>query len=295
MPTSSRGRWLAHDRSQAQPAGARRAGGVNPLGLECLSVFGLHPVEFIRLAGDLGCSHVTLNLGSAANRLPRYPDVTFRDDPALRRAMSAALADTGVRIGMMEGFAIAPGISAADYARDLDMAAALGAGAICAVSLERDMERTHGEFARLAEMAAQRGLITTTEVGAGVLRRLDKAVRAAEAVGNPWFRLLIDTMHFFRFGATVADLALLDPALIGHVQLCDVPMPAVIENYMEEALHERRAPGDGDLPLAEFLAHVPPGVIVGLEIPIRSEAEAGIGPRERLGRCVAAARRLLAG
>ena len=35
---------------------------MNPLGLECLSVFGLHPVEFIRLVGDLGCSHVTLNL-----------------------------------------------------------------------------------------------------------------------------------------------------------------------------------------------------------------------------------------
>jgi sugar phosphate isomerase/epimerase len=62
---------------------------------------------------------------------------------------------------------------------------------------------------------------------------------------------------------------------------------------MEEALYERRAPGDGDLPLAEFLRHVPEGVVLGLEIPIRSEAEQGIGPRERLGRCLERTRALL--
>jgi hypothetical protein len=41
------------------------------------------------------------------------------------------------------------------------------------------------------------------------------------------------------------------------------------------------------------LQHVPDGVIIGLEIPIRSEAERGIGPRERLARCVAQARALM--
>lgn len=267
---------------------------MNPLGIECLSTFGLHPVELIQLTGELGCSHVTLNLGRAANRLPIYPEVSFRDDPTLRREMAAALRDSGVSIGMMEGFAITPDNCAEDLARDLDMAAALGAAAICTVSLERDMARTHAEFARLTAMAAKRGLVTTTEVGAGVLRRLDKAVAALDAVADPSFKLLIDTMHFFRFGATVADFAALEPAAIGHIQLNDVPMPAAIASYMEEALYERRAPGDGDLPLADFLRHVPEGVVVGLEVPIRSEAEAGIGPRKRLARCVAQARALMA-
>jgi sugar phosphate isomerase/epimerase len=173
---------------------------------------------------------------------------------------------------MMEGFAITPDTAVADYAGDLDMVAGLGARAICAVSLYRDLARTHAEFAQLAAMAATRGLVTTTEVGAGVLRRLDKAVRAVEAVANPSFKLLVDTMHFFRFGGTVDAFAALDPAAIGHVQLCDVPMPAVIKDYMAEALYERRAPGDGDLPLGEFLRHAPAGVVVGLYFPIRSVA-----------------------
>jgi sugar phosphate isomerase/epimerase len=91
----------------------------------------------------------------------------------------------------------------------------------------------------------------------------------------------------------VADFAALDPTVVGHIQLNDVPMPAVIENYMEEALYERRAPGDGDLPLREFLQHVPRAVVIGLEIPIRSQAERGMGPRERLTRCVAQARAMM--
>lgn len=267
---------------------------MNALGLECLSAFGLHPVEFIRVAGELGCSHVTLSMSSSPNRLPIYPDVTFRHDPALRTEMRVALADTGVKIGMMEGFAVLPGGSVDDFAADLDMTAELGAKAVCTVSIDKDKARTHDQYARLTELATERGLRTTTEACAGVWRKLDLGIEAARAVDDPNFSLLIDTMHFFRSGSTVADLAALDPALIGHIQLCDVPMPAVIENYMEEALHERRCPGDGDLPLADFLAQVPEHVIVGLEIPIRSEALAGIGPKERMGRCVAATRRLMA-
>lgn len=267
---------------------------MNPLGIECLSTFGLPPVELIELTGALGCSHVTLNLGPAANRLPVYPEVSFRHDAGLRHEMKAALADSGVRIGLVEGFAILPGSEADDFARDLDMVAGLGAAAICTVSLERDIGRSHALFARLTELAAERGLIVTTEVGAGVLRRLDKALAAIDTVAHPAFRLLVDTMHFFRFGGTVEAFAALDPASIGHVQLCDVPMPAVIDDYMAEALYERRAPGDGDLPLADFLRHVPAGVVVGLEVPIRSEAERGLGPHQRLARCVAQARALMA-
>ncbi|MCW1428881.1 sugar phosphate isomerase/epimerase family protein [Novosphingobium sp. JCM 18896] len=267
---------------------------MNPLGIECLSTFGLDPVALIELTGDLGCSHVTLNLGPAANRLSIYPAVLFRHDTALQRAMKAALADNGVRIGMVEGFALLPDNQADDFARDLDMVAGLGAAAICAVSLERDVARSHAQFARLTELASERGLVVTSELGAGGLRRLDKALAAVAAVSHPSFKLLVDTMHFFRFGGTVAAFAALDPALIGHIQLCDVPMPALIDDYMTEALYERRAPGDGDLPLREFLRAVPDDVVIGLEVPIRSEAEAGLGPHERLARCLAQARTLMA-
>lgn len=262
------------------------------IGVECLSTLGLGPVEHIRIAGELGCGHVSLNLSGSANRLPPYSEFSVRDDAALRRDIAAELASSGVRLSLLEGFAILPSTEL-DFEAGLDIAAELGARAICVVSMDRDLDRTCAAFARLAELAAERGLIATTEVGAGVLRNLSRSLTAVEAVAHPWFGLLVDTMHFFRSGSTAADFAALAPPTIGHIQLCDVPMPARIESYMEEALYERRAPGDGDLPLADFLAHVPPNVPIGLEIPIRSEAEAGVPPRERFGRCVEAARRLL--
>jgi hypothetical protein len=42
------------------------------------------------------------------------------------------------------------------------------------------------------------------------------------------------------------------------------------------------------------LAALPRDLVIGLEVPLRAEAEAGIGPNARLGRCVDAARSLLA-
>ena len=257
---------------------------MRPLGLECLSGLGLPPAAFVRLAGELGFAHVSLSLSGAANRLACYPETSLRDGPLVRDAVRAALDYSGVRLSLLEGFAITPELPADAWTPALDLAADLGARAVCVIGMDRDRPRCHDAFARFAQLCAKRGLIATTEVGAGICRDLERALVAAHHTGPSGLRLLIDTMHFFRSGSTVADIAALDPALIAHVQLCDVPMPAVLENYMDEALWERRAPGDGDLPLADFLAQVPADVPIGLEVPIRSQAEAGLQPHERFAR-----------
>ena len=54
------------------------------------------------------------------------------------------------------------------------------------------------------------------------------------------------------------------------------------------------APATGELPLLDVLRALPRNLPVGLEVPLRSQAEAGLGPRERLGPVVEGARRLLA-
>jgi sugar phosphate isomerase/epimerase len=112
-------------------------------------------------------------------------------------------------------------------------------------------------------------------------------------VGLPNFSLLVDSMHFFRLGNTLADFAGLDPALVGYVQLADSPWGPRFDTYIEEAMYERMVPGEGELPLRDFLRLVPDGVVVSLEIPLRSLAEQGEGPRERTKRCIDAARRLM--
>lgn len=274
---------------------ARGSTRMDRLGIERLCVFGMPPVAFVALAADLGCRFIGTGLAPMRSYNPHgYPDWSLKDDPALRRATRAALADRGVSISLCEGFGVRREGDVRDYAADLDAAGELGAQRINLASVDRDMNRTLDGFAVLAEMAEARGMDTVIEIGPGPIGGLDAALAAVRHVGRPGFRLLIDTMHFFRLGGGVEQLAQLDPDLIGYVQLCDAPLKSPFARYMEEALYERMAPGDGELPLLEVLKRLPDAVVVSLEVPQRSLAEAGIGPYERVGRCVAAARALLA-
>ena len=270
---------------------------MNRLGIDRLSTFGMPPVEFVELAADLGCGHVGIALAPMAGYNPHnYPDWSLRDDAALRRSMVSALGDRGVAIGMVEGFALVPDHDIRACAADLDLVCDLGATRIACVSLDKDLQRTIEGFAVLAQMAEERGLLVSAEMGSlGPYGLVDAALAMVAGIGMGNFSLMLDAMHYFRMGNTLAQLAQLDPALIGYVQLCDVPWKRRFETYMEEALFERMVPGEGELPLREFVRLLPADVVVSLEIPIRSLAEQGLGPRERLAPCVVAARALLGG
>lgn len=265
------------------------------LGIENISVFGLPPVAFVGLAADLGCQHISTGLSSYDFGIHDYPPFSLRDDAMLRAELKAAMRDRGVTISLGEGFTIRPGIRGADFAADLDLMAELGAETVNTVSMDPDLARTFDEFAVLAELAGARGLQTTVELAPSLaVGDLATALAAVTHVGRRDFRLLIDTMHVIRSGATVAQIAALDPALIGYVQLCDAPRQPRFASYFEESMFERMAPGEGELGLAELVAVLPRDRVYSLELPLRSEALAGVGPHERLGKCVAAARRLLA-
>jgi sugar phosphate isomerase/epimerase len=100
-------------------------------------------------------------------------------------------------------------------------------------------------------------------------------------------------MHVYRSGASTADVAKLAPELIGYVQICDAPLVSKYEFYGDEARYERLPPGEGELPLADFIKALPPHLMLGLEIPMRAKTEAGITPAQALAPCVAATRALL--
>jgi sugar phosphate isomerase/epimerase len=265
------------------------------LGIERLSVFGMPPVPFIHLAADLGCTCVGMGLAPSGSYNPHgYPDWSLRDDAALRRETVNALQDRGVRLAILEGFAVGPGQNVDGHARDLDLLCELGGDRINVVSLDKDLARTIDGFARLSALAAERNLLVSAEMGSlGPIGQVEPALAVTRGVAMPNFSLLIDSMHFFRLGNTVGQLAAMPPARIGYAQLCDAPWSPRFDTYLEEALYERMAPGEGDLPLAEFVRLLPDDIVLSLEIPMRTLADDGVGPYERLGPCVKAARALL--
>ncbi len=266
------------------------------LGIEHLSVFGLPPVAFVNLAADLGCHYIATGLTPAPFNPHGYAPFSLRDDAALRREMVSAMRDRGVSISLGEGFSVRAGDNIRERAADLQVMAELGVVRINTVSLDPDLTRSFDQFGELAGMAGALDIETTVEFGPGLaVADLATALAALRHVGRPDFRLLIDTMHLVRSGSGAADIAALDPSLIGYAQLSDAPLVPRIPSYMEEAMFERMVPGEGELPLRDVLAALPSGLVIGIEVPLRSQAEAGIGPRERLQRCLEGARRLLAG
>ena len=115
------------------------------LGLEMLTLLGMPPVEYVRLAAALGCVEVSTGLTGLplamfgiADFAP-WPVWSLRDDAALRREMQAALRDTGVTIGLGEGFRVAPDLDARNSAGDLDIMAGLGAKRINAICMDEAM------------------------------------------------------------------------------------------------------------------------------------------------------------
>ena len=267
------------------------------LSLEVVSVFGLPPVEFVTLAADLGCRHISTGLTPFPYNPHGYPAYSLRDDAALRREMIAVMRDRAVSISVGEGLCVFPDRDVRDYAADLDIMAELGVRRINTVTLDPDLGRSFDQYGVLAEMVAMQGMETTTELAPYLpVGDLPTALAALRHVGRPDFRLLIDVMHFVRSGSGPADIAALDPDLIAYVQLSDTRLGAEYqyEAYLDEALYQRMVPGTGELGVAELLKVLPRDRVFGIEVPLRSEAEAGIEPRERLGKCVEAVRGLFA-
>jgi sugar phosphate isomerase/epimerase len=269
--------------------------GMHRLGIEQLSVFALPPVDFVNLAAALGCSCISTGLTGFRYNPHGYPAFSLRDDAVMRREMKAAMRDRGIAISLGEGCLIRPDKDICDAAADMDIMQELGVERLNTVSIDPDLHRSLDQLALFAEMAAERGMLSTIEMcPALTINNLDAALAAVRHVGRHDFNLLLDTMHLGRSCATAAEVAALDPALIGYVQLCDAPRTPSEPDYFKEATLERMVPGEGEMPLRAYLAALPPGLTISLEVPLSSQAEAGIGPEIRLRRCVEAARRLLA-
>ncbi len=192
----------------------------------------------------------------------------MRDDARLRGAFIAALREHGVGISQGEGFLVRSGTSVANFAGDLDLMAEMGALAVGTAGMEPDESRAFDEFAVLAEIAGDRGLAVHLEFVPGLsVSDLASALAVVEHVGRRDFRVMIDAMHFFRSGGTIAQLSAVDPAKIGYVQLRDAPLAAAQPEYMTEAMTARCLPGEGQLPLADLIRALPNDIPIGLEIP----------------------------
>ena len=120
----------------------------------------------------------------------------------------------------------------------------------------------------------------------------DVAFRAVPAVWNN--AQLGGLARLFYTAQVTGDLAALEPGLIRYAQVCDVPLVSTFAEYGEEASYERGAPGDGELPLADFVRALPRDIPIGLEAPMRAATLSGLSAEDRLRPALEKSRALLA-
>jgi sugar phosphate isomerase/epimerase len=83
-------------------------------------------------------------------------------------------------------------------------------------------------------------------------------------------------------------------AALGSVQLCDAPLRDPGDAALaDEARAGRLFPGEGGLPLRDYLDALPCGMPMGVEVPT-SATHPQLTVLQRLTRCAMTARRLLA-
>jgi len=262
------------------------------LSLDQLTVVGVRPVELVEIAAEAGYGAISPFLQSGA--IGDYPVTALRAGDSETVLMRRRMADTGIFINIADGFALFDETPMDDYRRGLDLMAELGARGAVTLQFDSDTARGFDRFCQLREWANAVGLPLLLEfTPLSRVPSLGAARDYLERAGSTGLALLVDLLHLQRSGGTPADLRALEPDLIKGAQLCDGPRQQTDAEYAERALYERMVPGEGELPVREFLSALPEDLIVGIEVPLRSRRLAGETHLQRATRLMSATRALL--
>ena len=252
--------------------------------LDHLTLLGLTPPELVGVAGAAGFTHVGLRLNPAAPPAERQHPVL--GDSPMRRETLARMGATGVQVFDFGVFRLKRGVDVNAFEPVLETAATLGARNACVNGDEPDPQVLADLLGALCDLGARYGVRMHLEPTPWTgIPTLAAALRVLALCGHPNARIMVDTIHADRSGATLADLAAVPPALVDYVQVCDATgtRPADFETMIYQARNERAFPGEGNLDLVGMLCALPPGVPLSLEAPVQSLAGL-LTPVERAAR-----------
>ena len=180
----------------------------------------------------------------------------------LRRTLD----ESGVVVSEVEVIRIGDPTGDADAV--IDAAAALGAPWVLVVSDLADLSATRDALGALSRRAADAGVRLGLEYMAWTTPSSPDV--AAELALACDVSVVCDVLHHHRVGATPAEVAVLVASgVLGWVQICDAPFHGAEGGraaLVHEARHERLPPGEGALPAADLLRHVPAEVPLSVEV-----------------------------
>jgi sugar phosphate isomerase/epimerase len=252
------------------------------VGIDHLTMLDVSPPELVNVAREAGFDSVGLRVAATAPNEQPWPMTTSSSmlEETIRR-----LDDTGIRVLDVEVVRLRPDTRRGDYERVLEVGAWLGARYLSVNSDDPDIERASDTFAAMTAAARHYGLRPVIEpITYTQMSNLQEALYVAERSGGGG--ILLDALHFQRYGGKLEDLRSVDPQLLSYIQLCDAPLASPTRlprprklprgqstdggDLQLESRAMRLLPGDGELPRSEILAALPTGIPVSVEAPLMS-------------------------
>ncbi|MBX4867829.1 sugar phosphate isomerase/epimerase [Rhizobium bangladeshense] len=241
------------------------------IGVAHFSSISLPPVEFAKAAARAGFSRIGLRLN------PAFPGAPYYELPVGGSAageLKSVLAGEGVEVFDIEFFVIDPSFDASSVEATVAAAAHIGARRLSVCGDDPEQARLVSNFSEFCGLAGHYGLAVDIEnMGWRVIKTFQDSVGLVKASGARNAGVLVDGVHFFRNGGTLASLKT-ETGWVKHVQLCDVagPAPVTPEEMIAEARGGRFAPGEGELPLKEVVAAVDSSAAISVEVPLAGSA-----------------------
>ena len=246
-----------------------------------LTVLGAHPVELVEIAGAAGYDAVGIRIQPS---LPSGTIVPVVGEAATCLAIRQRLKDTGVRLLDIEAFWINEGSDLAVFRAGYQVGAELGARFALIAGNDPDRGRLVERFAETCADARTAGLTPVLEfVTYSQIRTLAEAFEVIRTAGATGVGILVDALHLKRSGGSPADLAGYSSELFPYMHLCDAadaaPPP---EGLRPEAFNGRFYPGEGELPVEEFIKAFPRSAAVAIEAPSARYAALSLVEQARL-------------
>jgi sugar phosphate isomerase/epimerase len=257
-----------------------------------LTVLDLAPPEVALVAAKAGFDHFGLRLHPVR---PGEEPPPLCGDTSMRRELLAILADTGVTLFDVEAFRLHKASDFGKIETAMEIAAFLNARNALVFIDERDHGLAVDLYSKFCDLSAIYGLDASLEFmpWLGVCS-FDIAMRILADAKKPNARLLLDALHFFRAQTPLEVLKSLDPALLNYAQVCDAPYaaPPNLDEIADEARYNRQFPGEGELPVVEFVAGLPRDLVLSPEVATANIA-GSVSGLERAKRAYQSTKRVL--
>ena len=236
-----------------------------------LSMIEVAPQRLAAVAGEAGYGFTGFRLTPTAAGV----DHRILGDPKALTRLKAAVDEAGVEVLDVEVIRMkAPEAMAAPNAL-LEAAGYLGARYVITTIEDDDEARRIDSLGELALLAASHGTGIAVEFMLfSSSPNLATTVALVTSVNAMNLVVLADVLHHERSGGQPADLGRYPARLFPYVQICGAqgsgPAPDAV-TARTEAVNARLMPGNGDLPVAAFVAALNDDVILSVECPLAGE------------------------